>query len=403
MFVQALEAISKKIAKSKQKDQGYKILESKIMNSPVLKAQFEIFTDLRENAQKISSRTEYTSFYKTLTEKVNKIDASKLKKEITSLLEYFNINPRKMAITTMDNAMSLNENAVKRVVIDQDKKMIQEHYKSIIKKNNDIELMKEFQILGIFARGVRADKKKFIDASIEALKEEKYIDYSSCVKKLYKLRILTEALLEAEKNKTFSIPELNHIASEKSFGRVSVDEGEVTSVFLKLWIPVYYNGTQTKHTWTAAGKTIGAFEKMETTFVNQFIIKSGRKKMFIPSSINWKVIGREQARIGVPNIIRIEVIIPTNPGVSDIKAVVAEANSIVTEFDNSLPSLLGDMKDVLSPDNLGSEGGHVDRKLINKRIAGLEPGNKRYAAKKSQDKAKKGMFGYDGDEYGGMY
>ena len=45
MFVQAFEQISKKLAKSAKKEQGYKILEKKIMESPVLKSHFEVYND----------------------------------------------------------------------------------------------------------------------------------------------------------------------------------------------------------------------------------------------------------------------------------------------------------------------------------------------------------------------
>ena len=196
MFVQALEQISKKISKSNQKEQGYKILERKIFKSPNLKSQFEIFCDLKENSKKISSKNKFKVFFESLKEKTKNIDPKVNSEEVKKLLEYFNIDPNTIKETIMDKAVLLNENAVRSIVIDTKKELLAESFKRIIKKEDENELRKNFQVLNFLSESFSDKKRKsFFKESLRSLLEERYKDYNSCVKKLYKLRVLAENLI----------------------------------------------------------------------------------------------------------------------------------------------------------------------------------------------------------------
>ncbi|MEO6301775.1 MAG: hypothetical protein ABIP51_01255 [Bacteroidia bacterium] len=409
MFVQAFEQISKKLAKSTKKDQGYTILEKKIMDSPVLKSHFEIYNDLKEKTNTIGTSSQFKSFFSTLTEKVNKIDIKEVNKEVKALLEYFNINPTSIKETTMDKAMSLNEFAIRKVVINEKLNILSETFKHIIKEENEYDLRRNFQIVNFLSESF-SDKtrKTFFKESLRSLLEERYKDYGSCVKKLYKLRILAEEVLreddfendeegeEEEKaklggTKTAKLTDLSYL--KKPTVEI-VNWKQPSKVVINFNIPIYPTGAVQTATQTTNLKTRTVVQRLERHFVNLTIYQKNRTNLFNPVGTIWDVGNlHSQPKVGAENKVSVSIYLNTNSendGVNTMEMFVKAVNQMLIEFNDMLPDLMGPFARVLTSDaqkqdikstkgldkrqkiDLANRHGEIDRNLIKRKKGGLD-------------------------------
>lgn len=379
MFVQSLEKISQKIATSKDKAKGYKLLENKILNSPALKTQFEIYTTLKEKANKVFDNREFNKLATELKEKANKFSSATVKAEIKSLLEYFNVNPVTVKNTVMDSAINLNEKALRRVVFNDKKIVLAETYKNIIRKENEDDLRKQFQIVNFLSEAMGDKKRKtFIKESLKSLLAERYTDYNSCAKKLYKLRTLTESILNkniiVEGKKSLKEDEEDGIDSEKiaQYGggkkallasktflkniEVSVPEmyKKPEKIIIDFKIDIYPVGATAGAAQTSNIKARMAVQKLERLFVNATIYQSNRTNYFDPVGTIWEV-GRihTQPKVGKKYDVTVTVYLNTNTENEtvntweDYKKVVSE---MLTEFNALLPDFMKLSKNVLTPE-----------------------------------------------------
>ena len=402
MFVQAFEQISKKLSKSAKKVEGYKILEKKILDSPVLKSHFEVYNDLKENTNTIANTSQFKNFFLTLTEKVNKIDIKEVNKEVKALLEFFNINPSSIKETIMDKAMILNEVAVRKVVINEKKSMLSETYKHIIKEENEFELRKEFQIINYISESISNGKRKlFLKESLRSLLEERYKDYKSCVKKLYKLRVLADELI------TEAIDDESEIKSEHGGGKKTTmkDLSYIKSIdiivpemykkpekiILSFYIPVYPIGATMSASTTSAIRIREKLNRIERAFINSAIYAKGKTNLFNPVGTIWQVSLKMQSKPGSKQNAGVDIYLNTNienEGTNTWEMFKQGATEILKDLNDMLPDLLGDMASVLTPENqkssltavkglsksekaeLAHRNGDVDRDLIKKKIGG---------------------------------
>lgn len=402
MFVEAIHQISKKIALSKNKVKGYNMLENKIMRNPTLKESFRLYTLLSENANKIKESEDYSKLFLVIQKNSNILKSNKIDSEVKKLLEYFNINPKNIKSHIMDKAIKLNEKAIKEIVLNKDRKILIENFRRIIKKKSDDGLRKQFQIVQFLSESIENKKRKtFIQESLNSLLVLRYKNYNSCVKNLFKLRTLTEDVLDgsiedSEQSKSkygggkkVSFKDLNFIK------KITVIVPEMylkpEKIMISFEIPVYPIGATRSAASTSNIQTRNKFNRLERVFVNQFIYNTNRDNLFDPVGTIWDVILSEQATPGKSFKAKFDIYINTNEeneAVNKWEDYYKTVYKILKEFNIQLPNLMGDLKDVLSPvrqkevlqkakglsqeekEKQANKLGHVKRGLLVKHLHG---------------------------------
>ena len=285
MLHESFNQVSKKIKTLKKQEEAYKILESKILTSPQLKAYFEAITILQENAGKVKTVKKYNEIKESIKEK--NIDLKEVKKQSTSLLEYFNVSSKVNKINKYDKAIEtlelkdilLNEAAIVRKTI----------FKGLLNEdiNNELEIKKQFQIIKFISN----KKKEMVMGSLRGLLEERYTNYNSFVKKLFRLREAVEDMEDDGKEYSETIGDLNHIKKIKITASDKVNPGKIIISFA---VPVFPIGTTRSQAVTSSLNVGNKLNRLERIFVNSTIYQKNRTNYFDPVGTIWDVSLRQQ-------------------------------------------------------------------------------------------------------------
>lgn len=356
MFTSSFEQIKKKITKSKFRKQGYKILERKIFESPILKSQFGLFVFLKENEGKIKAK-DLANFVTKLNE-TKKYSKEEIKKEVVGLLEYFNIHPKSIKISEMDKAVNLEEKAIRRIVGDNSKSLIKQTYKNIVLNEDDDSLRKQFRIIKFLTESTTDKRKKFINESLNSLIEARYVNYSKCVSNLYKLRMLTEDKFDDGEEQTkskyggakkVSFSDLTYLK------RIEVVTPEKflkpEKVIITFRLDVFPIGATQMAVRTSNLRTKQSLNRLERVFVNSTIYNKNRTNLFNPVGTIWDVMLNEQPKVGETSTGRISIYLNTSAeheNVNTWEDLSKAAYQMLKEFDAVLPELLGDNAKVLT-------------------------------------------------------
>lgn len=452
MFIQALEQISLKISKSNLKEQGYKILERKIMESPVLKGQLEIYTILKENAGKLIKSKDYSEFYDILKEKIVTFKVEDVENEVKALLEYFNINPSNVKMTVMDSAMRLNEVSIKDIVMNTKKKQLMETFKRLIKKPEEESIKTQFDIIKYYAKGIRdKQKKEFVKESIASLLAERYKDYTSTLKKLYNLRRVTENIIESySKKEVKPAKKLNERGAEavakpnieKEISDFYADEKEKASqygpgtasrmgqfkdlpylkgIYFKVpqmrkrpeqlevhfEVPVYPFGVTRTSNTTILASVEKLFQRLERSFINNTIYKGGKEDYFDMVGNVWEAnLKRAKLQPGQFTSLKVTAYLNTNEKNRDVNSaevLYKNAYQMLQIFNEALPELMGRYASVLTPEA---------EKAAIKKIKSMTPQERQALARQDGDvnvelnKQRAGMNADEterNDDFGGAF
>lgn len=442
MFSSGLKAIYKKIEAIKDKEkqnEAYNYLESKLLNNPYIKHQFDLLQSIKANTNKITTQESFDSFVKGIKEK-NKTfikenkDVSPLKiwKENKSLFEYFNINHKEIPFDKYDAAIdiyatgkSMNEALVKQLVkkklsesLLRTKELLTEEKFLLTEDNIDLSLDRQFQIINFLTECMptqNATKKTFIKESLYAsIKFEPF--------KRKEIQNKLQLLLEAElgKGNAFPIPGCKYI---HPVGSLSIEGNRIRLTF---FVPIYPIG---------AGRSILMYYlinvnkklkagRLQRVFVNSTIYQRNKTQYFNPADETSftagirKQISTEDLKAQLKANHRFEQLARFNFYTtinSDLlsldakslrKVLETQAADMLKGFDSALPSILEEYAESLTADAQKEEfeatkeltpneilqkaknAGSYDSKVTNK-------GNK--SNQKKPQGNKDGVYGYFGD------
>jgi|GEM_PF-3876903 len=364
MLYESFNQVSKKIKTLKKQEEAYKILESKILTSPQLKSYFEAITILQENAGKVKTSKRYNEIKEEI--KAKNIDFSEVKKQSNSLLEYFNVSKINKeskfdkAIETLNfKEILLNEAAIIRKSI----------FKGLLNEdiNNELEIKKQFQIIKFIAN----KKKEMVMGSLRGLLEERYTNYNSFIKKLYRLREAVEDMEDDGKEYSEAIADLPHIKKIKITASDKVNPGKIIISFS---IPIYPIGTTRSQAITSSLNVGNKLNRLERTFVNSTIYQKDRTNYFDPVGTIWDVSLRQQVnpnqKIAASVSVYLNTKLDSGLTLADYKKVV---QSMLSEFSANLPQFMGDLAVNLTPEGQKNKyQGDVNRALIMKHLNGKD-------------------------------
>jgi hypothetical protein len=94
-------AIVSKLTVAKNKEEGFKILENKILTNPHLKTQYNIFSAVKEKRGKINE-IQAKDYISSLDKYTSKLNYTTLDKSNKALMEFFNINPKEVKVKKID-------------------------------------------------------------------------------------------------------------------------------------------------------------------------------------------------------------------------------------------------------------------------------------------------------------
>ena len=364
MLYESFNQVSKKIKTLKKQEEAYKILESKILTSPQLKSYFEAITILQENAGKVKTSKRYNEIKEEI--KAKNIDFSEVKKQSNSLLEYFNVSKINKeskfdkAIETLNfKEILLNEAAIIRKSI----------FKGLLNEdiNNELEIKKQFQIIKFIAN----KKKEMVMGSLRGLLEERYTNYNSFIKKLYRLREAVEDMEDDGKEYSEAIADLPHIKKIKITASDKVNPGKIIISFS---VPIYPIGTTRSQAITSSLNVGNKLNRLERTFVNSTIYQKDRTNYFDPVGTIWDVSLRQQVnpnqKIAASVSVYLNTKLDSGLTLADYKKVV---QSMLSEFSANLPQFMGDLAVNLTPEGQKNKyQGDVNRALIMKHLNGKD-------------------------------
>lgn len=404
MFVQAFYKIKDKINKSTDKEKSKKALEEKLIGNDVLRTQYDIFNQLRENKQRIGS-AKYKKFVDKVKE-TQKYSKEEINKEVTKLLEFFNIDPKTIKNTVVDNAMNLKESAIKKIVVDRKEAELKNEFRNLLVNESFDSLQQGFRHLRFAINKLDESKKIMFVESIKSLETEQYKNYESCVKKLYKLTKLSESYMtEGIKGamKKFKFVKPNGVSPIDYTPR----KGEL---IINIYIPVWLIGAVNAAINTSAKRVSSQLQRGESEFIRSCIIGSGADQFIDPHVGSWKVIVRSQNKIegGGAGKARITIGLNVKDGVVlDLKQLNGICNKMLTTFNEKIPQIMGDQMHVLTPDAqkkvlANAQGQHISDKQRQSRLSGDTDRNLINQGRKPRVLDTNYGSGGD-DDFGGMF
>jgi hypothetical protein len=123
-------------------------------------------------------------------------------------------------------------------------------------------------------------------------------------------------------------------------------------IIISFYIPVYPVGATMSASTTSAIKTRERLNRIERQFINGTIYSKDRTNLFNPVGTIWQVGLKMQSKPGSKQLAGIDIYLNTNSegdGTNTWQMFYTAAYEMLKEFDSMLPSLLGDMAMVLTP------------------------------------------------------
>lgn len=433
-FNSILTNIFTKIKKERDvlsKSQLFNSLQENINNNHIYKHQFEMINMVKEAKDKIKNDVQLNTFLKKVRTKnfnfikENKINNVEIWNENKKLMEYYNINPNTIIPSLIDKSIDinahkkLNEEAIKsyigKVEIQKTDRraVIKESFSSI--GNLYKEYNTNLKIVRFLSESLKDENKIFISKSLTKLREDKR-DIKSNVKKLYKLRLVTENALikefqneknngDIQKGSIVKLPELSVIKKIR-METPSAYKKNIRKVVISFEVPFYPVGARFSELKNSALEIKNKLESMGDFFIKKCLIPQDKKLFDYDGSV-WHVVMRETAITpGQPNPGKVKLYINGIEGKwFPWEEYYKAAYAALKQFEGTIEE---QFSDELSKD---AQDRALAEKDPNRQRAVKVPrkGNQKRKASSPARKPKKvstgndEMFDFEGDDFGGLF
>jgi hypothetical protein len=293
MFDSVINSIYKKISAIKdpvRKEVAFNHLTRKLTENKVYKHQYQNLTliesiqDKKKAAKLIAERN--TNFIKE-----SDMCCCKVKKANEKLLEFFNINPKTVKNTKIDNIIEVKASKPIKDIL------IKESFQKIQENKDKKSFQKQLNIIRFLSEGLGQENKTFIKNSGYTLSKLKESEFKKANYKAYQLRMLVEKLIkEYQKNEKeypnqtspkqeVALKDLKYIKKIKVQAPYNYKSPE--KLLVKFIVVFYPSGVYNQEIVNEKNEIKKKMDRIERTFVNRTIYDKRRTNVINPVGTIW--------------------------------------------------------------------------------------------------------------------